>query len=140
MRHADLNAFLDVLSPRTRKLVLALRNVIRHTVQHVEESLLWGSLSYHRPKVGGRVKGAVCQIVVKGEQVRLDFIHGIRLADPLGLLQGGRVSKRFVPIETVADAKRPEIAALIREAAALDPTKWTELKTTRARGVGPDFR
>jgi hypothetical protein len=72
----------------------------------------------------------LCQIVVKGGQVRLDFIHGIRLADPLGLLQGGRVSKRFVPIETVADAKRPGIAALIREAAALDPTQWTELKTS----------
>jgi hypothetical protein len=85
---------------------------------------VWGILSYHHPKIGGRVKGAVCQIVVRGGQVRLDFIHGIRLADPSGLLQGDRVSKRFVPIATVADVARPEIAALIRGAAALDPTRW----------------
>jgi hypothetical protein len=98
--------------------------VVRRTVPHAEESLLWGSLSYHRPQVGGRVKGAVCQIVVKGDQVRLDFIHGIRLADPCGLLQGDGVSKRFVPIGAVADAERPEVTALIREAAALDPAAW----------------
>jgi hypothetical protein len=76
-------------------------------------------LSYHRPDLGGRVKGAVCQIVVKKGQVRLDFIHGIRLADPRGLLQGDRLSKRFVPIGCVADAKAPAVADLIREAGAL---------------------
>ena len=123
MREADLRAFLDPLSPEAKQLVLALRNVVRRTVPQAEESLLWGGLSYHRPHVGGRVKGAVCQIVVEGGQVRLDFIHGIRLTDPSGLLRGDRVSKRYVPIKTVADAERPEIAALIREAAALDPTE-----------------
>lgn len=121
---AALKAWLDLLAPEARKLVLALRKVVRCIIPHAEESLVWGSLSYHRPEVGGRVKGAVCQIVVKRGQVRLDFIHGIRLADPSGLLQGERVSKRFVPIVTVADARRSEVADLIREAAALDPTEW----------------
>jgi hypothetical protein len=69
-------------------------------------------------------KGAVCQIAVKRGQVRLDFIHGIRLVDPSALLRGHRLSKRFIPIGSVADAQRPEVAALIREAAALDPTEW----------------
>jgi hypothetical protein len=117
-------AFLNALPPESRELVLALRDVVRRTVPHAEESLLWGSLSYHRPQVGGRVKGAVCQIVAKGGQVRMDFLHGIRLADPCGLLQGEGVSKRFVPIGAVADAERPEVTALIRQAAALDPAAW----------------
>jgi hypothetical protein len=121
---ADVKAFLDALAPATRQLVSALRDVVRRTVPHAEESLLWGGLSYHRPQVGGRVKGAVCQVVAKGGQVRLDFIHGIGLADPGGVLQGDGVSKRFVPIGTVADTERPEIVALVREAAALDPTEW----------------
>jgi hypothetical protein len=63
--------------------------------------------------------------VVKGSQARLDFIHGIRLADPCSLLHGDGVSKRFVPIGAVADAERPEITTLIREAATLDPRAWT---------------
>jgi hypothetical protein len=100
-----LATLLDALSPGNREVVLALRNVVHRTVPQAEESVLWGSLSYHRPQVGGRVKGAVCQIVVKQGQVRLDFIHGVRLPDPCGLLQGDKLSKRFVPIETVADGR-----------------------------------
>jgi hypothetical protein len=122
--HPGVKAFLDAVAPETRELVLALRNVVCRTVSQAEESVLWDGLSYHRPEVGGRVKGAVCQIGVKRGQVRLDFIHGIRLVDPCGLLQGNRLSKRFIPISNVADAERPEVAALIREAAALDPTVW----------------
>jgi hypothetical protein len=121
---SDVQAYLDGLSPEIKELVLVLRDVIHRTVPQVEESLLWGGLSYHRPQVGGRVKGAVCQIDAKRGQVRLDFIHGIRLLDPCGLLQGHRKSKRFVPIATVADAERPEVADMIRAAAGLDPTEW----------------
>jgi hypothetical protein len=124
VKQSDLKAWLDALNPEIRQLVLALRSVVRRAVPHAEESLVWGSISYHRPLIGGRVKGAVCQIVVKRAKVRLDFIHGIRLDDPSGLLQGDRVSKRFVPIDTTKAAKRPEVAALIREAAALDPAEW----------------
>jgi len=119
-----LDAFLYGLSPETRQLVLALRKVVCATAPQAEESLVWGALSYHRPQIGGRVKGAVCQIVVKGGHVRLDFIHGIRLRDSLCLLKGQGVSKRYVPIASIADAQRPAIAALIRGAAALDPTEW----------------
>jgi hypothetical protein len=98
--------------------------MVRRTVPDAEESYVWGCLSYHRPEVGGRVKGAVCQIVAKKGKVRFDFIHGIHLQDPNGLLHGNLKSKRYVPIETVADAERPEVVTLIREAAALDPTQW----------------
>jgi hypothetical protein len=117
---ADLRSFLAPLSARERGLVRVLRRVIRQTIPRAEESLLWGALSYHRPEVGGRVKGAVCLIVTRRGQVRLDFIHGIRLADPAGLLRGEGVSKRFVPIESVADAERRELAALLQTAAAVE--------------------
>jgi hypothetical protein len=104
-------------SPATARVVEALRAVIRRTAPGTEESVAWGALSFHRPWIGGRVKGAVCQIVVKDGAVRLDFIHGVRLPDPERLLRGDGVSKRHVPIETVAAAKRPAIALLIRNAA-----------------------
>jgi hypothetical protein len=113
MNQAGVTEFPNTVSPVTKMLVSALRNVIRRTDLDAEESVLWGGLSYHRPQVGGRVKGAVCQIVVKVACVRLDFIHAIRMVDPCDVLQGDRVSKRFVPIEAVPDAERPEVIALI---------------------------
>ena len=74
----EIGAFFDRQSHETLEVVLALRNVVRRTIPKADETLLWGGLSYHRPKVGGRVKGSICQICVKAGKVRLDFIHGIR--------------------------------------------------------------
>lgn len=122
---ADLRRLLRGLAPPVKTLVLALRAVIHRHVPSAVESILWGGLSYHRPEVGGRVRGAVCLISFKRSQVRLEFIHGIRMADPSNALQGQLVSKRFVPIARVDDTRRPEIGMLIREAAALDPAEWT---------------
>ncbi len=116
----NMVTFLASLSPDVRAIVGALRYVIRQTVPDVEETLLWGGISYHSPWIGGRVKGALCQIEAKGSEVRISFVHGIRLADPNRLLRGTALSKRFVRIHTVDEAQQSEIAALIREASAIE--------------------
>jgi hypothetical protein len=120
--------FLDTLPVSCRAVVRALRGVIRSAAPHAAESVVWGALSYHRPAVGGRVKGAVCQVVVRAGRVRLDFLHGVRLTDPYRLLAGTAKSKRHVAIATAADARRPGVAALIRESADLDPDSWPDIK------------
>ena len=120
MRTDEVRAHLGSLPPKPREIVLALRDVVRRTVPDAEETVLWGGLSYHTPWIGGRVKGALCQITVKRGEVRLEFIHGVRLADPANLLRGDRLSKRYVPIGSSAEAQRPEIVNLIREASTLD--------------------
>lgn len=96
--------------------------------------MVWRSLSYHRPEVGGRVKGAVCLIAIKRGRARLDFIHGVCLADPPGLLQGRQVSKRYIPIATREDVARPEIPVMIREAVVLDPRAWAKPELASGHG------
>jgi hypothetical protein len=119
----DPDSFVAALPADVREIVNALRDVIRQAIPAAKETIVWGGLSYHRPDVGGRVKGAVCQIGAKGGHVRLDFIHGIHLADPHRLLEGDQKSKRSLRIDSVWAAERPEVAALIREA-ALVPERW----------------
>ncbi len=126
LTNISVKEYFDLLSPSERKIVRELRTVIRKEIPSVEETTLWGSLSYHRPWIGGRIKGALCQITVKHGIVKLEFIHGVRLSDPNHLLQGGRVSKRYVVISSVEEASRPEIVQLIREAAELNPKEWEE--------------
>jgi hypothetical protein len=60
-------------------------------------------------------------IVLRKGQVRLDFVHGIRMRDPKRLLKGDLVSKRYIVIDSVRDAMPPAIAALIREANSIIP-------------------
>jgi hypothetical protein len=125
MREDELDALLAGLPSECRNTVLALRKVVALIIPEADERILWGGISYHRPWIGGPVKGAICQIVAKRGEVRLDFIHGVRLSDPKKLLQGDRLSKRYVPIRSVSEAKSSEIADLIREASDLDPSEWT---------------
>jgi hypothetical protein len=125
MREHELDSFLAGLPSECRNIVLTLREVIAQIIPDADERVLWGGLSYHRPWIVGPVKGAICQVVAKRGEIRLDFIHGVRLSEPRKLLQGDRLSKRYVPIRSVAEAKRPEIADLIREASDLDPSEWT---------------
>lgn len=115
----SVHEFIDLLPEDARTIVLALRDVVLRTVPNVTESVVWNCLSYHRPEIGGRVKGSVCQIVVRKGIVRLDFIHGVRLHNPKHLLRGTLESKRFIPIHSIKDAHNPEIAHLIREASTL---------------------
>jgi len=125
MKPDTVDEFIADLSPDERAIVETLRDIVRQTVPDVEESALWGGISYHSPWIGGRVKGALCQISAKRGAVKLEFIHGIRLDDPLHLLCGDALSKRFISIGSINEAQSPAIVALIREASAveLDPPR-----------------
>jgi hypothetical protein len=119
----DIGAFVAGLSQQQRQVFAILRRLIRRAAPEAEETVLWGSLSYHRPDFGGRIKGAVCLITPRTDCVHLGFIHGAALSDPLGVLQGTAKVKRFVPIERVEDIDQDTLIALIRESANYDPRK-----------------
>jgi hypothetical protein len=118
---ANPEAFVAAIPARQRTTVAELRALIRKLVPEAKETVLWGSLSYHRPRVGGRVKGAVCLITPKTEAVHLGFIHGASLADPAGLLQGTRRAKRFVPVRRISEIDRQALADLVRAAGEYVP-------------------
>lgn len=117
------DSFLARLPEPQRKIARALRALIRQAVPEIAETVLWGSLSYHRPKIGGRVKGAVCLITPKPDAVHLAFIHGIALPDPAHLLRGTRRSKRLIPLRDIAEVKTRELAGLIEAAGKYIPGK-----------------
>jgi hypothetical protein len=59
---------------------------------------------------------------VHAEHVRLSFIHGVFIEDPQGLLQGERIAKRYVRLESYESAPWEALGELIRTAAMFDPT------------------
>lgn len=112
---------LTRVPPSQRKVIAALRSLIRKVVPEARETLLWDSLSYHRSTVGGRVKGAVCLITPKPDAVHLGFIHGAALADPDHLLQGSRKSKRYIPVRRLDEIEVKSLSDLLRAAARYRP-------------------
>jgi len=114
----EVSRFLARLPQGQRGVVRDLR---RETTPATAETVLWKSLSYHRPNLGGRIKGAVCLITPKSDGIHLDFIHGVAIPDPAHLLRGEAKSKRFVLVRGVGDVDRANLKGLIAAAAEYDP-------------------
>jgi len=109
--------FLEDYPVELAEIVLASRDLVLEHAPHATESLLWGGISYHDASLGGRVKGAICGIGIRRDEVTLAFIHGASLPDPHGLLHGDRKSKRELTLASVKDLANPAIGDLIDAAA-----------------------
>ena len=124
---AEFGLFLSSVSLRLQAIALKLRSLILTCCPGVTERLLWGGLSYHDRAKGGPVRGAICQIELYEDHIRLSFIHGVRLADPCSLLRGDRKSKRYLKIVSDEDAPWEAIRDLIEAASRLDPSSFEDL-------------
>jgi hypothetical protein len=104
-----------------RDIALELRSLVAAAAPQASERVSWGGLTYYDSRRGGPVRGGICQIEVHADHVRLSFIHGIHLPDPQGLLQGDRLNKRYVRIDSYENAPWEALKLLIEAAADFDP-------------------
>jgi hypothetical protein len=129
--YAEIERLLGFVPPQLKEIALELRNLVAKACPQATERVLWGGLSYHDSAKGGPVKGAICQIEIEKDHVRLGFIHGARLRDPNSLLKGKRLSKRYVVIHSYDEAPWKAILALIQEAAQLDPATFGQIASVK---------
>ena len=134
MSSVEVERFLAFCPDELRDIALEIRNIVSVVCPYATERILWGGLSYHNPAKGGPVKGAICQIELDKNHVRLSFIHGARLRDPESMLVGDQLSKRYLPIVSYELAPWDAIRGLIEEAAALDPSTFGPLSSDVDRG------
>lgn len=114
----DVEEFLSSLSPEVREIARALRGRIRELVPDAVERRHggWKIVGY---SWDGSMKSSICAIAPHSKHVNLQFFRGTDLEDPNGLLAGTGESARHVKLREASDVERPEVAALIREAAEL---------------------
>ena len=92
-------------------------NFVRHVLRHTPaEVCVLDKLTY---------AGNEANLVEFRSDPRLDFVHGARLPDPRGMLNGqpGRKAKRFVPIVSADDPPRGHLRDLIRAATESGPAR-----------------
>ena len=103
------------------RLLLATRRAVLKTLPACNEFIKWDSLSYQKPDPDGAIKGGVCQLSLRQNQVVIGFVHGAFLPDPGNLLTGTGKAKRFLPIPSPAFLKDPRLSALLRASTRFDP-------------------
>jgi hypothetical protein len=117
----EIDTFLQHTPAPLQDIVWELRNIIASVAPDAVEVIRWGGLSYFHEGRGGIVSARICQIGIHEGYVRLDFIHGIFLSDPLHLLQGSQKVKRYVKLKSYDDAPWESLKQLIEESSHFDP-------------------
>jgi hypothetical protein len=116
-----LDKFLQQTEPGLQDIVLELRNIIASVAPGATETVLWKGLSYYFKERGGPVSAGICQIGIHEDHIRLAFIHGAFLPDPKGLLEGDRLYKRFIRLQSYDDAPWEDLKELITASSRFDP-------------------
>lgn len=117
----EIETFLQRAPAEWQDIVLELRNLVAEAAPDAVEVVRWGRLSYFHAGRGGIVSAGICQIGIRREDIRLDFIHGIFLSDPKHLLEGNQKVKRFVRLRSFDDTPWDDIKQLIEESSRFDP-------------------
>jgi hypothetical protein len=118
---SEIERFLERKPEALKDIVFELRNLIAEIAPYATEKIQWKGLSYYDASRGGIVKGGICQIEVHADHVHLSFIHGAFIEDPQGLLQGERIAKRYVQLESYESTPWESLRELIQASAAFDP-------------------
>lgn len=115
----QLRSFIARFEPREQRLIHACRTVLRKRLPGAYE-LAYDNYNFLVIGYGPteRPSDAVLSLAARAGGLGLCFIHGVRLPDPAGLLQGSGRQTRFLRLEAAAELQRPAVEALIKAALA----------------------
>jgi hypothetical protein len=132
----EFETHLEHFPPGSRDIVRELRNLVAALAPAATETARRDGFVYFDEPRGGPVSAGICQVLVRGGQVRLAFNHGAFLPDPQRLLEGDRLVKRFVRIDSFEEAPWEALQALIAASARFDPRRLTEQEVAERRAQG----
>lgn len=121
----ELEAHFAGLPPELLDIVVELRNLVQQIAPDAVEAVHRYGLTYYDARRGGPVSAGICQILARPDHIRLAFIHGAFLPDPHHLLQGDRLVKRFVRIDSYEQTPWDDLRALIEAHNRFDPYSQT---------------
>ena len=102
-------------------ILLEIHNIVAEIAPDASLDMAGNSLVYFYGSRGGHVSAGICLTTAKPDHIRLGFIHGAYLPDPLHLLEGKTFPMRFMRIRSFDTAPWDEIRQLILAHSQLDP-------------------
>lgn len=119
---AAVDACIAEFSPAHQRLIADVRAAMRRRFPAAHE-LVYDNYNFFVIGYSAtlRPSDAALSIAASAKGVSLCFLHGARLADPAGLLEGEGKQTRFLRVEAARDLDRPAVAALLATAAATAP-------------------
>ncbi len=115
----SLAVFIAKFDPRVARLIRSCRAALRKRLPTANE-LVYDNYNFF--VIGycstERASDCIVSLAANAKGVTLFFYYGAKLKDPAGILEGSAKQVRYIRLENAATLARPEVDALIGEAAA----------------------
>jgi hypothetical protein len=116
-----VDAYIASLPADQAEIVAALRALVRKAAPKATEAIKWAQPVFDS-------NGPMIFIKAHRQHVNFGFWRGAEMQDPEGLLEGEGERMRHVKLTSLKEARRPALAAFVRQAVRLnaekgDPTK-----------------
>jgi hypothetical protein len=119
----QLRHFIAKFDPPVQKLLRGARLLLRRefptAVEQVYDNYNFLAVGFCTTE---RTSDCFVSLAAQAKGVALSFYWGATLADPHHLLLGEGKQNRFIRLESVATLARPDVLALVRDAAAQSKT------------------
>lgn len=109
--YATFDLYAADQSAKNRKIIAALRELVKRVAPKLEESVKWGNGCWLNSK------GPVSYVYSAPDHVQFGFFRGASLADPRGILEGKAQYVRHVKVRATDEIDEKALAALLRQAA-----------------------
>lgn len=106
--HAEVAAWLEQTMPGLQPIVVHLDSLIRKTIPGLQYAVKWKKAYYGLPR-----RGWIIEMVAYDVSANLVFFGGAEFDPPPPLGEGSR----YVKIRSLDEARAPEVAAWIAQAA-----------------------
>jgi hypothetical protein len=116
-----IEKYLEHVQPELRDIVLEIRNIVASVAPDATESQHSRGFSYYYKERGGPVSAGICQIGIFQDHIRLGFIHGAFLPDPVGLLVGEPKYKKHVRLYHYEEVPWEYLKQLIESSSRFNP-------------------
>ncbi|MEJ2488080.1 MAG: DUF1801 domain-containing protein [Anaerolineales bacterium] len=101
-----------------------VRDIVFEVVPTAWERGKMGGVAFYLTEHSSPLKGMICHMTAEHDQVKIGFIFGAFMDDPLGLLQGEQKAKRYLVLDDFESVPWEGVKELVRSAAAVDPTTF----------------
>ena len=101
---------IQALMNKARRLLLKL---LPGAKESADPSMALLSYAY-----GPGYRGMVCTLILSKTGVKIGFVRGAELTDPVGLLEGSGKTHKYVQLHAASDLNRPGLKRLIKVARA----------------------
>lgn len=116
MTNEAIATHLAGLDPRYQPVARALHAAIIQAAPELRAAIKWGRLSY---LLDGSGLLWVCAVTTTSQAANLRFFYGTPMADPAGVLRGGKSRMMTWDIATLNELDLPLVQAYVREAVKL---------------------